>query len=158
LTFVAAMIALGTFFFMELVAALTHRYVMHGRAMVWHRSHHVPDGRRFQRNDLFPLIASTAAIASFAIGSSTPWRAFFWIGVGMTAYGIAYLFVHEVFIHERVHVPVPRLRYLERLRRAHRAHHLFGREPYGFVIPVVRDEMLTRADGVTRDPFAAAAR
>ena len=63
-----------------------------------------------------------------------------WVGIGVTAYGAAYLFVHEVYIHHRLPVPVPRWRYLEWLRESHRAHHLTGAEPYGMLLPLRRAE------------------
>ena len=56
----------------------------------------------------------------------------------MTAYGAAYLFVHEVYIHRRVAAGVPSVRYLEWLRESHRDHHRAGGEPYGMLLPLVR--------------------
>ena len=55
----------------------------------------------------------------------------------MTAYGAAYLFVHEVYIHRRLPVRVPPCRYLDWLRDAHRVHHRHGAEPYGMLLPLV---------------------
>ena len=41
---------------MEGVSYAAHRWVMHGRGMGWHRSHHAPPAARFERNDRFPLV------------------------------------------------------------------------------------------------------
>ena len=64
-------------------------------------------------------------------------RPLLWAGAGVTLYGAAYLFVHDLYIHRRW----ARFRWtwgpLERVREAHRIHHLFGGEPYGFLFPVV---------------------
>jgi beta-carotene 3-hydroxylase len=121
---------------------------MHGFAMDWHRSHHAPPLSRFEKNDLFPVCFSAVGVLLFALGSGG-WRAFWWVGVGVTAYGAAYLFVHEVYIHHRLNLPRLRNPYFEWLRNAHRDHHTSGREPYGMLLPLVRDRSEGRSD---RDP------
>ena len=50
------LLVLGAFVAMEGVSYATHRWVMHGFALAWHRSHHAPATSRFERNDLFPLM------------------------------------------------------------------------------------------------------
>lgn len=151
----------GAFVAMEAVSYLTHRFVMHGVGMVWHRSHHVPTGRRFERNDLFPLCFSAVGVGVFALATMGPAGSpLFAVGVGITAYGAVYLLVHEVYIHERPPVRLPRVAYLEWLREAHRVHHRFGGEPYGMLLPVVSRELRSRAaagggvDPLARDPRA----
>ena len=68
-----------------------------------------------------------------------------WIGLGVTAYGLAYLFVHEVYIHRRLtRVRCLVSRYLEWLRESHRHHHAGGGEPYGMLLPLVRGGMASR--------------
>jgi beta-carotene 3-hydroxylase len=131
LLFVLAFVA------MEGVSYAAHRWVMHGVGMGWHRSHHAPPAGRFERNDRFPLCFSLLGFALFLAGS-LGLRSLWWVGAGVTAYGAAYLFVHEVYIHRRVRVRVPGLRYLEWLRAAHRDHHTGGGEPYGMLLPLVR--------------------
>jgi len=155
----ALVLSAGAFVAMEAVSYLAHRFVMHGVGMVWHRSHHVPTGGRFERNDLFPLCFSVVGVAVFAVATTGPAVApLFWVGVGITAYGALYLFVHEVYIHERLPVRLPRLAYLAWLREAHRVHHRFGGEPYGMLLPVVSRELRSRAaagggiDPLARDP------
>ncbi|HBC82800.1 MAG TPA: beta-carotene hydroxylase, partial [Escherichia sp.] len=37
---------------MEGIAALTHRYIMHGWGWRWHESHHTPRKGMFELNDL----------------------------------------------------------------------------------------------------------
>ena len=138
----------GSFLVMEAVSYAAHRWVMHGFAMAWHRSHHVPATSRFERNDLFPVCFSAVGVLLFALGSGG-WTTFWWVGVGVTAYGAAYLFVHEVYIHHRLPVRVPRLRYLEWLRESHRVHHHTSAEPYGMLLPLLRAE--TRARTASRD-------
>jgi beta-carotene 3-hydroxylase len=125
---------------MEVVSYSAHRWLMHSRrGMVWHASHHAPPAGRFERNDLFPACFALIGIALFALaaaGALPGWV--WWAAAGITAYGAAYLVVHELFIHCRLPVPVPRLRYVEWLRRSHGAHHLDGGEPYGMLLPLMR--------------------
>lgn len=155
------LLAIGAFAAMEGVSYLAHRLVMHGAGMVWHRSHHVPTGSRFERNDLFPLCFSTVGVALFALATMGPAIVpLLWVGIGVTAYGATYLFVHEVYIHRRLPVRLPALGYLEWLRTAHRVHHRFGGEPYGMLLPLVSRSSRDRAadDPGAVDPLARDAR
>jgi beta-carotene 3-hydroxylase len=123
---------------MELVSYALHRWVMHGRGMVLHASHHAPASGRWERNDLFPVAFAVIGIALFALAAWGPlpnWA--WWAAAGITAYGIAYLTVHELFIHRRMRVPLPDTRYLRWLRTSHRAHHIDGGEPYGMLLPLM---------------------
>ena len=152
----AVVVALAAFLVMEPVAYLAHRAVMHGhrRAAAWHVPHHqvrdVTQGA--DTNDLYPVVMAGLTIAVMAVGASL-WSPLLWFGAGVTAYGAAYLFVHDLYIHRRW----ARFRWtwgpLERVREAHRIHHLFGGEPYGFLFPVVPAELRSRARAVTRDPL-----
>jgi beta-carotene 3-hydroxylase len=129
---------LASFAAMEGVSYATHRWVMHGFGMAWHRSHHAAPVGRFERNDRFPLCFSLLGFALFlaaSLGADALWP----VALGVTAYGCAYLVVHEIVIHRRVAVPTPRLRYLAWLRDAHRDHHRGGGEPYGMLLPLVRE-------------------
>jgi beta-carotene 3-hydroxylase len=127
-----------TFLLVEPLTALVHRAMMHGFAWSWHRSHHQPVARTFEGNDLFPVVFAALTILALAVGVSVPaLHVLVPIGIGITLYGFAYLIVHDVVIHRRLRfVPVPEgcLRYW---RDAHNVHHIFGREPYGFLAPIV---------------------
>jgi beta-carotene 3-hydroxylase len=134
----ALLLAVGAFVAMEGVSYAAHRWVMHGAAMVWHRSHHAPPTGELEANDLFPVCFSAVGVLLFALPALGWAPDLWWVGVGVAAYGVTYLFVHEVYIHRRLPVRVPRLAYLEWLRESHRAHHLSGAEPYGMLLPLVR--------------------
>lgn len=122
---------------MEPAVAAVHRWVMHGRGWAWHRSHHRWQGRRIEANDLFPVVFAAATIATMAVGAAIEGlAALVWVGVGVTGYGIAYLVVHDLFIHERLgRLPGARSRYVRWVAAAHAVHHRSGREPYGFLFP-----------------------
>ncbi|MDP1819144.1 MAG: sterol desaturase family protein [Acidimicrobiales bacterium] len=144
LVFVAA------FLVMEAVSYATHRWVMHGVGMGWHRSHHAPPAGRLERNDLFPVCFSVLGFGAFLAAALLGSATLYWLAGGITLYGAAYLFVHEVFIHRRVSVRLPPVAYLGWLREAHRDHHVSGGEPYGMLLPVRRRPARAASTRLTR--------
>lgn len=152
------LIALAAFLLMEPVTALTHRKVMHGFGMAWHRSHHDPPRRRVEANDLFPVVFAAATIVLLSVGVFVGGGGVLVpLGIGITAYGASYLLVHDVVVHRRVPwLPLP-ARFLDWHRGAHNVHHLYGRAPFGFLAPVVPAELRQRARdaGVDRTERAA---
>lgn len=151
----SALLVLAAFVLMEPVAYLAHRFVMHGVGSGWHRSHHRTRRTPFEANDLYPVVMAVVTVVAFAAGGAMPGlRALTAVAVGVTLYGAAYLYVHDICIHRRITwVPVPDGRRMRRVREAHRIHHLWGGEPYGFLMPVVPAELWERARSVERDPF-----
>lgn len=135
-------IAVGSFAVMEPITALTHRAVMHGVGKRLHRSHHrrVRPGeseRRWEANDLFPLMFASLVMIGFAVGfNRAGWELLVPVGIGVTCYGAAYALVHDVYTHRRLPLRVGHLPVLERLARKHREHHLHGGAPYGMLVPV----------------------
>ena len=139
---IAALAFVVAFAAMEAVSYGTHRWLMHGPGMGWHASHHAPARGRFEANDRFPLCFAAVGFSVFALsatGVAPGWT--WWAAAGITAYGVAYLVVHELFIHRRAPVPVPDVPYLRWLRDSHRAHHVDGGEPFGMLLPI-----MSRAD------------
>ena len=154
---------LGAFVAMEGVSYSAHRWLMHGPGLVWHASHHAPAMGRVERNDLFPLCFSFLGFGVFALASAGAlpgWA--WWAAAGITAYGVAYLVVHELVIHRRLPAPMPDLRYLRWVRDAHRAHHIDGGEPFGMLLPLTRSARRQPArpavDDVLRRPSTRATR
>lgn len=142
---------IGVFVAMEGLSYASHRWLMHGPGMAWHRSHHHPPAGRFEKNDLFPLCFSVLGVAAFAAAAVSGQQAFRLVGVGMTLYGVAYLVVHEIVIHDRLPVRLPAWGYVRWLRESHRIHHLFGGEPYGMLVPFVPRSLRERAAVSARD-------
>ncbi len=141
------LVAVVALIVMEPVTAVVHRFVMHGFGMGWHRSHHEPPRHPLEANDLFPVVFAAATIVVLAIGVYVPGapRILVPIGIGVTAYGAAYLLVHDVVIHRRLaFLPLPD-RLLRQWRAAHNVHHLFAQAPYGFLAPVVPARLRRRA-------------
>jgi len=147
--------AVAAFVGMEGFTYLAHRFVMHGIGWALHRSHHVSAGERFEANDVFPCIGAAVAMVGFAIGFNVPVPSLVAVGLGVTAYGFAYMFVHDVYIHGRV-THLREMAPLERLRRAHALHHLYGGEPYGMLLPILPRRL--RPMSRTVDADAAVAR
>jgi beta-carotene 3-hydroxylase len=115
---------LGSFFLMEAVAWAAHKYIMHGWGWGWHRSHHAPaqDGV-FEKNDRYAGVFAGLAIGLIYIGADG-FGPTYWIGFGMTAYGMAYFLFHDGLVHRRwAFRYAPQSGYLKRLVRAHRIHH-----------------------------------
>ena len=131
------LIFIGSFILMEGVAWFTHKYIMHGFLWTWHKDHHVHGKGFFEWNDLFAVIFASVAITLILLGSQE-FNWMFWMGCGITAYGIGYFLVHDVFVHQRVkflrNANTP---YAKALRRAHKIHHKtltkHGAESFGFL-------------------------
>ena len=97
-------VTLASVLAMEFVAWLAHRYLMHGFLWIWHEDHHKPhtvDGF-FQKNDLFFLVFAVPSATSYILGSVYPELFFlFFVGVGISIYGLIYFLIHDVYIHQR---------------------------------------------------------
>jgi beta-carotene 3-hydroxylase len=137
--------ALAAFVVMEPVTYAAHRWVMHGVGWVLHRSHHRIRRRGWEANDAFPVIFAAITVAAMAAAVHVDsLRLLLPVGVGVTLYGTAYAFVHDVYIHARLG-RLPALAPLERLKAAHELHHRYGGEPYGMLCPVVPRQLKARA-------------
>jgi beta-carotene 3-hydroxylase len=48
----------------------------------------------------------------------------FFVGVGISLYGLAYFLVHDIFIHQRFKIFTrTKNKYLKAIRKAHKVHH-----------------------------------
>ncbi len=146
--------AVVAFVAMEGFTYLAHRFVMHGIGWALHRSHHQTSAEWFEANDLFPCIGAAFAMFGFALGFNVPLPGLVAVGFGVTAYGFAYMFVHDLYIHGRLG-RMPEMALLERLRRAHALHHRFGGEPYGMLLPILPRRLRAVAPTVDADRAVA---
>jgi beta-carotene 3-hydroxylase len=141
--FVNILLVVVSFVAMEGVAWLAHKYLMHGLLWKLHKDHHQPhENKIVEKNDSFFLIFATPAVVCFFFGY-TNFSAPFWIALGITLYGGAYFFIHDLFIHQRIKV----LRnansfYLRAIRKAHKVHHKhLGKEDgecFGMLWPSIK--------------------
>ena len=119
------LIVLAVFIAMEGATWLIHKYVMHGFLWVLHRDHHDHSTEGpFEKNDYFFVIFAIPAIILMYFGAEQEFNYLFYIGLGVTLYGMAYFFIHDVFIHQRLKIfSRTENPYLLALRRAHKQHH-----------------------------------
>jgi beta-carotene 3-hydroxylase len=118
------LVLLATFFCMEGITWLTHRYIMHGILWVLHKDHHQKEPGFFEKNDLFFVIFAVPSILLILAGTL---RSIWWcqaIGFGIMAYGAAYFIVHDVIIHQRFKwFSKSRNTYVRAIKWAHKMHH-----------------------------------
>lgn len=118
------LIILATFFLMEGITWLTHRFVMHGFLWYLHKDHHQPGPGFFEKNDTFFLIFAIPSWLCIMLGlqNKNYWVAA--IGFGIALYGLAYFIVHEVIIHQRFKwFTRSNNTYVKTIRWAHKMHH-----------------------------------
>lgn len=117
-------ILLASFFAMEAVAWLTHKYIMHGLLWSLHKDHHEGNQSGFEKNDFFFVLFAIPGASLLIAGISDAFNFQFYIGAGITLYGCAYFLIHDIFIHQRFpFFRKTRNKYLLALRRAHKIHH-----------------------------------
>lgn len=141
---------------MEVVAYLSHRYIMHGPLWFLHRSHHEPHDGGFEWNDLFGFAFAIPAIVLIWFGTHGYPR-LLWLGIGITAYGFAYFGFHDVIVHRRLPVRFsPKGGYLKRIIQAHLVHHRTlvkeGAESFGFLYAPKNEDLKTKGTGATPRP------
>lgn len=110
---------------MELIAWFAHKYIMHGLLWRLHKDHHNKESSGFfEHNDFFFLTFAIPGIICLLAGMNNGYNYIFWIGIGITLYGLTYFLVHDVFIHQRFRLfRHSNNRYFRAIRRAHKMHH-----------------------------------
>jgi beta-carotene 3-hydroxylase len=136
---------------MEMAAWGTHRWVMHGIGWGWHRSHHERRVGVLERNDRYALVFAIVPVTLFVLVPMSSWL--YWVGVGMTVYGVLYALLHDGLVHRRFPLlGSPRQGYLARLVQAHHLHHAVsertGCVSFGFLyappVPALRRALRER--------------
>lgn len=133
-------LSVGAVVGMEFWARWAHRALWHASLWHMHESHHRPRNGPFELNDVFAVINAVPAIALFSYGffnkGLLPGLCF-GAGLGITVFGMAYMFVHDGLVHRRFPVgPVANVPYLRRVAAAHQLHHAdkFDGVPYGLFL------------------------
>ncbi|GGM75267.1 beta-carotene hydroxylase [Thermogymnomonas acidicola] len=153
--FVDVPASLAGFLGMEAIARLMHKYVMHGILWPLHMDHHIEMGHRFQRNNFFALFFAAIAVSLFVLTLRTGNAAFASVGFGMAMYGLAYLIVHDMIIHNYyLHLRNRRhSRYVQNLIAVHELHHVNDGRNRGrnwgflFYIPGIDEVPWKKGDG-----------
>ncbi|XP_057761855.1 beta-carotene 3-hydroxylase 1, chloroplastic-like [Arachis stenosperma] len=125
---------------MEFWARWAHRALWHASLWHMHESHHRPRDGPFELNDVFAIINAVPAIALLSFGffhkGLVPGLCF-GAGLGITVFGMAYMFVHDGLVHRRFPVgPIANVPYFRRVAAAHKLHHSdkFNGVPYGLFL------------------------
>lgn len=127
---------------MEMYARWAHRVLWHDFQPGWalHKSHHETRTGPFEKNDIFAVMNAVPAIALTAYGFFTPdtfGGVCFGFGMGITTFGILYMFIHDGLVHRRFPVgPIAEVPVLKRVAMAHRMHHgdKYGGVPFGMFL------------------------
>ncbi|MDQ0968218.1 beta-carotene 3-hydroxylase [Flavobacterium sp. W4I14] len=115
-------IVLFTIIAMECLSWFIHKYLFHGPLWFMHKSHHQKAKSFFEWNDLFAvLFAAVSLLLMYADRGSLNYR--FFIGLGITLYGLIYFVVHDWFVHRRFKTFKSNNTYLQAVRKAHKVHH-----------------------------------
>lgn len=125
---------------MEFWARWAHRALWHASLWNMHESHHRPRDGPFELNDVFAIINAVPAIGLMSYGffhkGLLPGLCF-GAGLGITVFGMAYMFVHDGLVHRRFPVgPIANVPYFRRVAAAHQIHHSdkFNGVPYGLFL------------------------
>ncbi|CAL4928768.1 unnamed protein product [Urochloa decumbens] len=125
---------------MEFWARWAHRALWHASLWHMHESHHRPRDGPFELNDVFAIVNAVPAMSLLAFGffnrGLVPGLCF-GAGLGITLFGMAYMFVHDGLVHRRFPVgPIENVPYFRRVAAAHQIHHMdkFQGVPYGLFL------------------------
>ncbi|KAL9251795.1 Beta-carotene 3-hydroxylase, chloroplastic-like protein [Drosera capensis] len=125
---------------MEFWARWAHKALWHASLWHMHESHHKPREGPFELNDVFAIINAVPAIALLSYGffhkGLFPGLCF-GAGLGITVFGMAYMFVHDGLVHKRFPVgPIADVPYFRKVAAAHQIHHSdkFDGVPYGLFL------------------------
>ncbi|BAS82067.1 beta-carotene hydroxylase 2, chloroplastic [Oryza sativa Japonica Group] len=125
---------------MEFWARWAHRALWHASLWHMHESHHRPRDGPFELNDVFAITNAVPAMSLLAYGFFTRGLVpglCFGAGLGITLFGMAYMFVHDGLVHRRFPVgPIANVPYFRRVAAAHQIHHMdkFEGVPYGLFL------------------------
>lgn len=130
---------IGAFFFMEFFAWFLHKYVMHGFMWGWHKDHHIPHNKTLEKNDRFVVLFALPGLVLLAAGIILKSAFILAGGIGISLYGVAYFLFHDVYVHQRVKIPVKENKYLRATKAAHEDHHQpHSNQNFGFLLAPVR--------------------
>lgn len=108
---------------MEFWARWAHKALWHASLWHMHESHHKPREGPFELNDVFAITNAVPAIALLSYGFFNKGLfpgLCFGAGLGITVFGMAYMFVHDGLVHKRFPVgPIANVPYFRRVAAAH---------------------------------------
>mgnify|MGYP006278546611 CR=1 FL=1 len=102
MTAVYILTAFAGFLLMEFVAWFTHKYIMHGPMWEWHKDHHIPHDKTFEKNDRFVFLFALPGVGLILGGILGSLPTILSAGIGIAIYGLAYFLFHDVLVHKRI--------------------------------------------------------
>jgi len=87
-----------------------------------HKSHHQEAKSFFEWNDLFSVLFAGVSLY-FMYTDRDSFGCLFFVGLGITLYGLIYFVVHDWFVHRRFKTFKSNNAYLKAVRKAHKIHH-----------------------------------
>lgn len=115
-------VVIATIILMECLSWFIHKYLFHGPLWFLHKSHHQKSKTFFEWNDLFAILFAGVSLYLMFIDRTLFGYRFF-IGLGITVYGVIYFIVHDWFVHRRLKTFNSNNAYLRAVRKAHKLHH-----------------------------------
>ena len=93
--------------------------------MKWHKDHHEPHDKFFEKNDRFFLVYAIPSMICYILGSMIDsYFPLLFVGIGISLYGLTYFLIHDVYIHRRFKwFKQLDSKYSKAILRAHGAHH-----------------------------------
>ena len=123
---------------MEIIAIITHKYLMHGPGWFLHKSHHIKNNNKFELNDFYFILFSIPSMLLIIFGLINKNFILLSIGVGILLYGIIYIILHDIIIHRRFGIKINiNTSYLKKIKYSHLIHHSNknkkGAKNFGFI-------------------------
>ena len=116
------LIVLSTIIAMECLSWFIHKFLFHGPLWFMHQSHHKKSHSFLEWNDLFALLFATLSLYLMYVDRKYFGYRFF-IGLGITLYGLIYFIIHDWFVHRRFKTFKSNNSSLKAVRKAHKIHH-----------------------------------
>ena len=120
--FIHFAVTLFTIAAMECLSWFIHKYLFHGPLWFIHKTHHQQRKGWLELNDVFSSLFAALSLWLMWLGHLN-FDISFWIGLGISLYGVIYFIFHDWFIHNRIKAFKTSNPYLLRIRRAHKIHH-----------------------------------
>ncbi len=109
---------------MEIIAILSHKYIMHGPGWFLHKSHHDKNKESFELNDYYFIFFSLPSIIGIILGILNNNPILLSFGIGILCYGLIYIFLHDIMVHKRFGLSIkPKSKYLRKIIKSHLIHH-----------------------------------
>ncbi|WP_457270177.1 sterol desaturase family protein [Pedobacter sp. UYEF25] len=127
---VDVLIVLATIGIMETLSWAMHKFLFHGPLWFIHKTHHRVKHNFFELNDVFSVLFAAVSLWLMFVDREA-FGLLFFIGVGISVYGMIYFVIHDWFVHQRFKPFKSKNSYLTKVRKAHKIHHKSMKKEHG---------------------------